>query len=51
MIFAGRPEGRRPLGSPRLIGNAMLKHILDKQHRRLWTRFIWLKIGTNRRLK
>jgi hypothetical protein len=41
------PEGKRPLGIPERI---ILKWNLKKIYVRLWTGFIWLRIGTSGRL-
>jgi hypothetical protein len=38
-------EGKRPLERIRLAWEDMLKYILKKLYGRLWTRFIWLRIG------
>jgi hypothetical protein len=40
-ILVGKPEGKRPLGRPRI-----LKWILWKQGGAAWIGFIWLRIGT-----
>jgi hypothetical protein len=49
-ILVGRPEGRRPLGRPRLDGRTTLRWILGKQGLGMWIGFIGLRIGTGGRL-
>jgi hypothetical protein len=39
-ILVGKAEGRRPLGSPRRRWEDMLKRILGKQGKGVWTGFI-----------
>ena len=41
-VLVGRPEGRIPLGRPRIL----LKLIFKKWHREILTGLIWLRIGT-----
>jgi hypothetical protein len=45
-VFVEEPEGKDHLGDIGLDGVILLKWILKKQGRRLWTGFIWLRIGT-----
>jgi hypothetical protein len=45
-ILVGKPEGRRPLGRPRLDGRITLRWILRKQGLGIWIGLIWLRIGT-----
>jgi hypothetical protein len=45
--LVGKSEGKRPLevlGVNRMI---ILEWILEKQGGKLWTEFIWLRIGTS----
>jgi hypothetical protein len=46
--LARKPEGKRQLGRPRRIweDNNMSRMDLKKYGRKLWTGFIWLRIGT-----
>jgi hypothetical protein len=46
-ILIGKLEGKRPLGRPRRRWGIILERILGKQGAKLWTGFIWLRIGTN----
>jgi hypothetical protein len=39
-IFVGKPEGKRPLGRPRIVGRAILKCILERQDRMVCTGLI-----------
>jgi hypothetical protein len=48
-LFAGKPEGKRQLGRPRR-GWVILKWILERLDGVVWTRMVWLKIGTDGRL-
>jgi hypothetical protein len=43
----GKPEGKRLLGRLVVDGNVILKWIIGRQGRRVWTEFIWLRIGTS----
>jgi len=42
MVLVGRPEGKRPLGGPRII----IKWIFRKWNVRVRTELIWLRIRT-----
>jgi hypothetical protein len=42
-VLVGKPERRRPVG---VVGRIILKWILEEQGGKLWTLFIWLRIGT-----
>jgi hypothetical protein len=44
-ILVGRPEGKRPLGIPRLRWENNIKLIFKKWDG-AWTGLIWLRIGT-----
>jgi hypothetical protein len=46
-VLEGKPEGKRPLGGLGTDGRIILKWILKKQDRRMWTGLIWLRIGTS----
>jgi hypothetical protein len=46
-FFVGRPEGKRPLGRPRQRWEDVLQLVLGKQGGQVWTRYIWLRIGTS----
>jgi hypothetical protein len=46
-VLVGKPEGKRPLGRPSLIGNTVVKWSLKKENGREWTGLIWLGIGTD----
>jgi hypothetical protein len=41
---------KRPLGKPRRDGRIILKLFLKKPNLRLWTGFIWIRIGVICRL-
>jgi hypothetical protein len=45
-VLVGRPEGKRPLVNIGRNGRTILELILEKWGRKLWTGFIWLRIGT-----
>ena len=42
----GKPEGKKPLGRPRVDGRIILRWIFRKWDVRVWTGSIWLRIGT-----
>jgi hypothetical protein len=44
-ILTGKPEGKRPVGRPRLRWGIMLEWILRKYGGKLWTGCIWLRMG------
>jgi hypothetical protein len=44
-VLVGKPEGKRPLGRPRLDGRIILRWIFRKWER-VETGWIWLRIGT-----
>jgi hypothetical protein len=46
-ILVGKPERKRPLGTPRLRLVAILKWILERQDGMVWTGLIWPGIGTS----
>jgi hypothetical protein len=46
-ILVGKPEGKRPLGRPKRNGRIMLELVSEKQGRKAWARFIWLRIVTS----
>ena len=45
-VLVGKPEGRRPLGTPRQDGRIIIKGIFSKWDGRSWTGLIWLKMWT-----
>jgi hypothetical protein len=45
-VLVGRPEGRRPLGRPRLRWENNIKMDLQEVGWGAWTGLIWLRIGT-----
>jgi hypothetical protein len=46
-ILIRKYEEKRPLGRPRLEGMIILEWIFEKLDVRMWTGFIWFKIGTS----
>jgi hypothetical protein len=46
-ILVGRPEGRRPLGRPRLRWEDNIKMDLQEVEWGAWSGLIWLRIGTD----
>jgi hypothetical protein len=46
-ILVGKPEGKRPVGRPRLRWWTILKLMLKRQRWNVWTGFIWSRIGTS----
>jgi hypothetical protein len=48
--FVDRPEGKKPLGGPKHRWKDNIKEIIKKWNMRVWTRFIWLRIGIIGRL-
>jgi hypothetical protein len=46
-ILVGKSERKRPLVKPRQNENLIFKWILEKYGAKLWTGFIWLRIGTS----
>jgi hypothetical protein len=46
-ILVGRPEGRRPLGRPRLRWEDNIKTDIQEVGWGAWTGLIWLRIGTD----
>jgi hypothetical protein len=46
-ILASNPEGKRPLGRPRLGGWLILKWILERWDEVMWTGFLCLRIRTS----
>jgi hypothetical protein len=47
-ILVGKPEGKRPLGSPRhrLVDNIKID-LREREDGMVWTGSIWLRIGTS----
>jgi hypothetical protein len=46
-VLVGKPEGKRPLGRPRLCGRIILTWILERYNEVVWTGLIWLTVGTS----
>jgi hypothetical protein len=44
-VLVGKPEGKRPLGRPRLRGEDGIKMDLKEIGWGVWSGFTWLKIG------
>jgi hypothetical protein len=45
-VFVGKPEGKRPIGSPRRRRENNIKIDLQEVEWGGWTGLIWLRIGT-----
>jgi len=45
-VLVGKPEGKRPLGRPRLSWRVILRWIFRKLDVEEWTGSSWLRIGT-----
>ena len=45
-VLVGKPEGKRPLGRPRLDGRIILRRIFRKWEGVVGTGWSWLRIGT-----
>jgi hypothetical protein len=45
-VLVGKPEGKRPLGTPRCRGEDNVKIDLQDVRWEAWTGLIWLRIGT-----
>jgi hypothetical protein len=45
-VLVGKPEGKRPLGRPRLRWEDLLRWIFRKWDVGVWTGSGWLRIGT-----
>jgi hypothetical protein len=48
-VLVGKPEGKRPLGRPRLRWEDNIKADLQEVGCGVWTGLIWLRIETNGR--
>jgi hypothetical protein len=46
-ILVGKLEEERPLGSPGRRWEDNIKLILEKYDGVVWTKFVWLRIGTS----
>jgi hypothetical protein len=46
-FFVGKTEGKKPLEDLDVDVKITLEWILRKQGGKVWTRFIWLRIGTS----
>jgi hypothetical protein len=44
-ILVGKPEGKRSFGRLSGNGNIILECILGKKGGKVWTGFIWLRMG------
>jgi hypothetical protein len=49
-ILVGKPEGKRPLGRPRIRWEDDIRVDFEKYDGVVWTGFIWLAVGTNGRI-
>jgi len=45
-VLVGKTEGKRPLGRPRCRWEENIKMVFRKWDGEVWTRLIWLRIGT-----
>jgi hypothetical protein len=45
-----KPKGKRPLGRPRQRQKIIIESITGKQGGKVWTGYIWLRIGTSGRI-
>jgi hypothetical protein len=45
--LVGKPEGQRPLGNQEVSGWIILKSIVERYCRVVWTGWIWLRLGTS----
>jgi hypothetical protein len=45
-LLVGKPEGKRPLGRPRRMWWIIFVLILKRWDGVMWTRLVWLRIGT-----
>ena len=45
-VLVGKPEGKRPLGRPRHKLEVNIRMDLQEVGWGVWTRLIWLRIGT-----
>jgi hypothetical protein len=45
-VLVGKPEGRRPLGRPKLRWKDNIKMNLQEVEWGAWTSLIWLRVGT-----
>jgi hypothetical protein len=46
-ILVGKPEGKRPLGRPRVGGRIILRWILERYDGVVWTGLIFVGIGAS----
>jgi len=44
-VLVGKPEGKRPLGRPRLDGRIILRWISRKWDVGVWSGSSWLRVG------
>jgi hypothetical protein len=45
-VLVGKPEGKRPLGDPDVVGKIILRWIFRKWEGFMGTGWSWLRIGT-----
>jgi hypothetical protein len=45
-VLVGKPDGKRPLGRPRLRWEDIIKMNFQKMGCGAWTGSIWIRIGT-----
>jgi hypothetical protein len=48
--LVGKPEGNRPLGTPKLGGLIILRWVLEREVGVVWTGLVWLRIWTGGKL-
>jgi hypothetical protein len=46
-ILVGKPEGKRPTGKTGSRWEIIIKWMIERQARVIWTGFIWLWIGAS----
>jgi hypothetical protein len=50
MVLMGKPEGKRPVGRPKVNGRIILRRVLEKQDVLIWDGSIWFRRGISREL-
>jgi len=48
IILLEKPKGKNHLGDIGIDGRIILEWIFENQGRKLWTGFVWLRIGTSK---